>query len=114
MSIQAVEDQMRAWSALRNNVRMDALWESQHGQCWYCGCDVAHSSHWVPRDNSFMLMGPQKPCSIDHQTPKCQGGSNRSHNLVLACVGCNSQKSGKNIDQYRAWLGIEAFHGERP
>ncbi|WP_353057818.1 HNH endonuclease [Devosia sp. YIM 151766] len=105
---------MDAWSALRINVRRDALWESQDGRCWYCGRKVAHSREWVPSGEVFVLPDGKLTCAIEHQTPKCRGGSSAAGNLVLSCTTCNSQKGRKTVAEYRDWLGATAFHGEYP
>jgi 5-methylcytosine-specific restriction endonuclease McrA len=36
---------------------------------------------------------PINAVTIDHRIPKSKGGSNDKSNLVLACYGCNSEKS---------------------
>lgn len=55
-------------------------------RCWYCGKDIG-----------------DKP-TIDHQHPRIQGGTDEPENLVLACKYCNSQKGGKTVEEYRAYL----------
>lgn len=105
---------MAEWSALPNNRRRDALWTTQGGLCWYCGVEVAHSTDWTPTETGFILNSPRRSCAIEHQIPRCNGGTNAPENLVLACAPCNSQKGRRDVEQYREWLGIEHFHGERP
>jgi len=57
-----------------------------NGRCYYCGTD------------DFETM------SIDHMTPKAQGGTDDVDNLVMCCKSCNSRKRDKNIEQYRLYL----------
>lgn len=37
--------------------------------------------------------------SIDHVVPRCQGGTDESDNLVVACRRCNSRKGGRTPEQ---------------
>ncbi len=50
--------------------------------CQYCGCRPGTSE-----------------LSIDHVTPKCQGGTTTWENCVLACVKCNARKAGRTPQQ---------------
>jgi hypothetical protein len=40
---------------------------------------------------------------VDHVDPVVQGGGVEDGNLVAACDRCNSEKSGRTPDQWRAW-----------
>lgn len=53
------------------------LMVAQSGRCFYC--------------HELMLEPTQ-----DHFVPKTKGGMGRINNLVLACRGCNQEKSGRN------------------
>jgi len=33
--------------------------------------------------------------TLDHVVPRCLGGSNRPHNLCVACLACNQKKGNK-------------------
>lgn len=79
------------------------------GNCWYCGVQLT---------NSLEHLGDGQ---IDHQTPRCQGGSNAFENLVLACRTCNCElKGGRNLEEFRQYMQVAlrehgriAFFGER-
>jgi 5-methylcytosine-specific restriction endonuclease McrA len=55
------------------------------------------------RDNSTcQYCGEKKKndeLSLDHIVPRCQGGKTNWENIVVACVGCNSQKAGRTPKQ---------------
>jgi len=74
--------------------------KSNHN-CWYCGQSLEN----IARD-------------IEHQNPKCKGGTNDISNLVYSCKNCNSEKYNRNIEEYRKWkLGKDInfngiFYGE--
>jgi hypothetical protein len=53
------------------------------GCCWFCGREAK---------------------TIDHATPRAQGGTNRSDNLLPACVWCNNTKGDMNVRQHRKYL----------
>jgi 5-methylcytosine-specific restriction endonuclease McrA len=58
--------------------------------------------------------GKSVELSVDHVDPKCRGGTDSLHNLVIACVKCNGDKAAQTIEAYapdasRRWLlGIRA------
>lgn len=37
--------------------------------------------------------------TLDHVTPRCQGGKNTWENLATACSRCNNKKGGRNLEQ---------------
>jgi hypothetical protein len=37
--------------------------------------------------------------SIDHLTPRCQGGETSWRNCVAACLSCNQRKGGRTLEQ---------------
>lgn len=49
--------------------------------CRYCGVDCGEQ------------------ITIDHVTPRCQGGGDDVANLVVACKACNSRKGGRTPNQ---------------
>ncbi|MET1112973.1 MAG: HNH endonuclease [Allosphingosinicella sp.] len=53
------------------------------GECFYCGKPF--------KPQPLSPKGPHR----DHVMPVCDGGSDRLHNLVIACAGCGSAKSNK-------------------
>lgn len=54
-----------------------------HGQaeCSYCG-------------------GTGLAMEMDHVTPRSQGGSDDPENLVIACIGCNSDKGSQTVEEW--------------
>ena len=44
--------------------------------------------------------------TIDHITPRKQGGTNKNTNLVTSCDSCNSQKGAMNLGEYIAWCRV--------
>lgn len=43
--------------------------------------------------------GPAVTLTLDHVTPRCQGGKNSWENLVTACSRCNNKKGGRNLEE---------------
>ena len=46
-------------------------------------------------------------CTRDHVRPKCDGGQNYLHNLVLACGPCNRRKGRNDVVSFRPDVGNE-------
>ncbi|MGP1308968.1 MAG: HNH endonuclease [Phycisphaerales bacterium] len=63
------------------------LFARDRNRCQYCG-------------GSF----PTSELSIDHVTPRTQGGLDTWENLVCACVRCNAKKGGRTPEQARMKL----------
>ena len=53
------------------------------GRCWFCGLEAK---------------------TIDHATPRSQGGTNRIDNLLPACVWCNGLKDSMTVSQFRKYV----------
>jgi hypothetical protein len=60
-----------------------AIYERDGWQCAYCGRG--------PRDARRMSQAGLV-LSLDHLTPRSQGGTNDARNLVSACISCNSSR----------------------
>lgn len=43
--------------------------------------------------------GKSVQLTLDHVTPRCQGGKNSWENLVTACQRCNNKKGGRTLEQ---------------
>lgn len=43
------------------------------------------------------------PLVVEHRKPLGRGGNNHRHNLVAACVACNSQKKTMLVHEWRLW-----------
>jgi hypothetical protein len=61
--------------------------------CAYCGRDLHNVA---PAD-----------ITLDHLTPKSEGGSNKEENLVTACRSCNSARGAKSWTDYAPGGAIE-------
>jgi 5-methylcytosine-specific restriction endonuclease McrA len=73
---------------------LKAAFEKLGGHCFHCG-------QWMP---------PQplsQACTRDHLQPRCSGGGDYRHNLVLACGPCNRSKSGDDLISFRAEAGAK-------
>lgn len=55
-------------------------------KCAYCACDL--------RD-----VAPAQ-ITLDHIVARANGGSNAEGNLVTTCLGCNSRKQDKTIEEF--------------
>lgn len=68
----------------RQDVKLNRrnLFARDRNQCQYCG------RHF-----------PTADLSIDHITPKAQGGGDTWENLVCACLACNARKGGRTPEQ---------------
>jgi 5-methylcytosine-specific restriction endonuclease McrA len=66
--------------------------EKYGGACFYC------RKKFPPQRLS------EKRAHRDHVIPESIGGSNRLHNLVIACAGCGTAKANKPLRQFRPKL----------
>lgn len=69
---------------IENNKTTKRLYYMFDGKCAYCGAEL--------NPDNF---------TIDHKIPRISGGGNEFSNLFPSCRHCNSQKSGRTIDEYR-------------
>jgi hypothetical protein len=65
----------------------------EFNQCWFCGV------HLVKGCDCDQLY------TVDHVVPQIGP-------FVAACKKCNNLKSHSSIDDFKAWLGVDAFYGE--
>jgi hypothetical protein len=50
----------------------------------------------------------------DHVIPIARGGLDLPANLILACVGCNSDKGASTLEEYRVFqIALRNFHATR-
>jgi hypothetical protein len=58
------------------------------------------------------------PLNLDHIVPRARGGSNRVSNLACACIGCNTEKSARPVEEFLAGrpkvLARVKAHAKRP
>lgn len=68
----------------RQDVKLNRrnIYARDKNKCQYCG-----KNH------------PMSELSLDHVTPRSQGGQNTWENLVCCCVGCNTRKGGRTPKQ---------------
>ena len=68
------------------------IYERDNCQCAYCGSTV------IPGKNS--REGKEQLATLDHIIPRNAGGSNKTDNLVTACVSCNSSRKDTPLFEY--------------
>ena len=73
---------------------------AEWNQCWYCGIALTPPRRDLPTTST-----------IDEMVARSRG--NVGGKMVMACKRCNNWKCSSSIEDYRAWLGIEKFYGER-
>lgn len=53
--------------------------------------------------------GSVEDVTVDHLTPRSEGGSNRMENLAVCCRRCKGRKAGRTVDEWisdqASWLG---------
>lgn len=80
------------------------IWSKTGCLCCYCGQVL----------NPYERNG----FTYEHIEPRIKGGGNETENLYLCCKSCNSQKGGKTLAEYRAYIKkitgkpIHVFHFE--
>ena len=60
-----------------------ALYEAQHGLCYYCGTSLAETKQ-----------------HLEHMIPLSRGGAHALSNLVLSCIACNLQKHTMTAEEF--------------
>ncbi len=58
------------------------IWARDEGVCQYCGKEVSYNKY-----------------TVDHVTPKSQGGLSTWTNVVCSCHECNNRKADKSVAQ---------------
>lgn len=53
-----------------------------------------------------------KILTMEHNTPRCQGGSYSITNLCVACYSCNQDKAARNLEEYLAALETKKRPGK--
>jgi hypothetical protein len=72
------------------------VWLKTEGRCWYCGESV------YPNKETTCYLQRQH---VDHLDPVSCGGLDVLENLVLSCLGCNRDKSARNLEEFRKLVG---------
>jgi 5-methylcytosine-specific restriction endonuclease McrA len=78
--------------------RMAQLFETvfvrDGGCCTYCGVTVRPRAKGLHRAPDL--------ATLDHLTPRSQGGRTLPDNLVLACHACNNARGDMSVEAFRA------------
>ncbi len=64
------------------------LAEAQNWRCCWCG------TRCVPESNKH------NSATIEHVTPKCQGGTDTWENFAMACNRCNQARGVRSVDRF--------------
>lgn len=72
---------------------------SQNGKCVFCKCRMTC-------DQSQSVKQQLNYCSVEHVTPRSDGGSDDKENIVASCVRCNNSR---RVVDYDAWVYVCSF-----
>jgi len=64
----------------KRRARLVEYFNEQGGRCAYCLTDM------------ILDLGYDNTATIEHITPRADGGTKRGHNEVCACFSCNNSK----------------------
>jgi hypothetical protein len=76
-----------------------AIYIRDNFECQYCGTDLKNA--------------PAAELNLDHLTPRTDGGSNVSENLILACKPCNCARGAKPWMDYATGGAIIRIERQR-
>ena len=65
------------------------LAESQNWKCCFCGCYMLETH------------GKKNSVTVEHVTPKSQGGSDDPENLAASCYNCNNLRGIRDVKKFR-------------
>lgn len=71
-----------------------AIIERDNCTCQYCHTPVIAGANLL---NGFT---PSQVCTLDHITPRSEGGSHTAENLIVACMSCNSSRKALSLLDY--------------
>jgi 5-methylcytosine-specific restriction endonuclease McrA len=80
---------MRTMAAL-----FDTVFARDGGCCVYCAVPVRPRAKGLHRAPDL--------ATLDHLTPRSQGGSTTPENLALACHACNNARGTMSVEAFRA------------
>ena len=83
ISLPAYKKQGGKW--IKAHDRLAIYMRDQH-KCCYCDRDLTQL--------------PSYAVTLDHITPRSQGGTDHPSNLVSACTYCNSARQDRTLDQF--------------
>lgn len=72
-----------------------ALYTRDGLACVYCGAAVEDGAQ----------------LSLDHVIPHCQGGDNKSTNLLTSCKRCNSSRGARSVEDFCVAVAAYLNHG---
>ena len=64
--------------------KLSAIYRRTSGYCHLCHKKLAF--------RNFGMIGARGAWEVDHSHPRSSGGTDRLHNLLPACIGCNRSK----------------------
>lgn len=70
-----------------------AIYLRDRFECGYCGRDLRDAT--------------REEVTLDHLTPRCEGGGNETGNLTTACLTCNSQRGDRAWTEYAPAGAVE-------
>ena len=90
-------------STLSRDTSVATVWQKTNGQCFYCGCRLAHPDHDRVEiaPDIYAIPDGLKRVERDHFNPARGRGRNNPKNLVPACTPCNGLKSNKTLNVFR-------------
>jgi len=65
------------------------MFDAQDGRCYYCNIEM-----FIPPKKKKLRRVKQywRAATFEHLHRRCNGGSNKAENIVLACHGCNGAR----------------------
>ena len=81
----------KEWSAFRRSVINKELLATGKLTCKYCG-----------RDD--LTVSGSNIATLDHITPRCEGGKDIDENVIISCCGCNKHKSNASRAEFEKSL----------
>lgn len=71
----------------------------QEHRCFYCGTLMIYEK----RHDDDKYRNPRR-ATRDHVIPLSKGGPNEAHNIVAACLGCNTAKGDMTAEEFKESL----------
>jgi len=77
------------------------LAEAQNWKCCWCGHDCND------------IAGHKRQATVEHVTPKSEGGTNDPDNLAMACASCNNKRGSMEIETFSRKVKSGAIFGRK-
>lgn len=93
---ESVETRMCSTSLRRHR---DLAAQRQHFRCWYCGFPMWHRdpTPFAQRHGLTVRLARRFCCTAEHLKARSDGGSDRSDNIVAACIYCNRMRHKRKV-----------------